>query len=269
MKIQTFIIDAFTDQKFKGNPAGVCLVESVISTEVMQSIASELNLSETAFLMSTNDENTYNIRYFTPTVEVDFCGHASLASAKMILDKKLVNRTEFTTENGLQIKATKEGANIVMDFPLYASQNTNVDQNLLEAFGIENFVEARFCEALDMLLIEVHSKAELEQLNPDFSKAMQVADSIKELVVTVKSEDNQFDFYSRCFCPWIGIDEDPVTGAAHTVLAKFWQEKLGKDAMIAYQLSKRGGYMELEIVDNHTLKVKSKAIIVFEGTIEL
>src|SRR5690606_6307978 len=125
----------------------------------------------------------------------------------------------------------------------------------------------KFNKDLDMLLIEVEDKKTLTGLCPDFRKAKEITGRIKEVVVTTRSKEKEFDFYSRCFCPWIGIDEDPVTGAAHSVLAKYWGDLLGKTEMNAYQLSQRGGFMKLHILDNNTLKVYGEAVIVFEGKI--
>ncbi|MEO9802603.1 MAG: PhzF family phenazine biosynthesis protein [Reichenbachiella sp.] len=270
MKIRTFIVDAFTNKPFQGNPAGVCLLDQAIDPMKMQSIASELNLSETAFLLKTKaSSNHYNIRYFTPTVEVDFCGHATLASSKIVLDKLDLNKVDFTTHSGLRLEASHEYPFIKMIFPLYDTTSYLPNQKLYEAFGIENPVSTRFSEDLDMLIIEVVDKQALQDVNPDFQKAIESSKTIKELVVTAKSEDEGYDFYSRCFCPWIGINEDPVTGASHSVLAKYWSEKLSKKDMSAFQLSKRGGFLNLSIKSETELEVRSCAKIVFEGTLDV
>jgi len=268
MQIKTFIINAFTNQPFSGNPAGVCLLENPIDENTMQAIASELNLSETAFLQQTK-ESVYSIRYFTPTVEIDFCGHATLASAKLTLDKLGAEKVIFITRKGLKIAANQQGPYIKMQFPLYDTVEHQINNKLLEAFGIENPSAYRFCAALDMLIIEVSDKQHLLELSPDYPKALVSTNEIKEVVVTAKSEDPAYDFYSRCFCPWIGINEDPVTGASHSVLAKYWGDQLNKKEMTAYQLSKRGGFLHMKVVDDKTLEVCSNAQIVFEGLMNL
>ena len=271
MKIKTYIIDAFTNEAFKGNPAGVCLLEKEIDVATMQSIASEINLSETAFLVQNKTDDTkFSIRYFTPLVEIVFCGHATLASAKLILHRLKKAQVEFTTHHQLIITATSEEDVIKMDFPLYDTIEYTPSQQLYDAFGIQNPVAVRFAKALDMLIIEVKNKEVLLNIKPDFLKALESSTEIKELVITCQSRNNSiYDFYSRCFCPWIGIDEDPVTGAAHTVLAKYWGDQLNKTEMLAYQASKRGGFMRLKIIGDSKLEVRSSAYIVLEGMLEI
>lgn len=269
MEIKTFIINAFTNKPFSGNPAGVCLIDSKIDEKLMQAIASELNLSETAFLQKRTSDEDYSIRYFTPTVEIDFCGHATLASAKLVLDKLGEKNVEFTTQKELKISANSQDIYIKMQFPLYETIDYKNNKELLDAFGIANASPSRYCKELDMLIIEVNDKQSLLQISPDFQKAIDSSSEIKEVVVTTKSEDQAYDFYSRCFCPWIGINEDPVTGASHSVLAKYWGDKLNKKKMSAYQLSNRGGFLELKILDDETLEVSSNAQIVFEGVLNV
>ncbi len=266
--IQTFIVDSFTDKPFQGNPAGVCLLDETISEVMMQSIASELNLSETVFV--TQIENTsYRLRYFTPTVEVDFCGHATLAASKVIFDTFNHETIDFITYKGLQLDARIENEEIKMSFPLYDTTAYSPSKELLEAFGLVEVVSSKFSKDLDMVVIEVKDKETLLHIKPNFQKAIESSDSIKELVITTKSQDKTYDFYSRCFCPWIGINEDPVTGAAHTVLAKYWGDRLHKKEMTAFQLSKRGGYLKLTIINDVTLEVKSSAKIVLKGKLKI
>jgi len=270
MVIKTFIVNSFTKEPFKGNPAGVCLLDKPIDAEIMQSIATELNLSETAFLLeSKTSSRNFKIRYFTPTVEVDFCGHATLAASKIILDKSHNSNVDFTTHKGLQLSARIESDYIKMIFPLYDTTEFIPNQQLYDAFGIENPVMTRFSKDLNMLIIEVKDKQTLLNIKPNYQKAIKSSDSIKEVVITSKSEDRNYDFYSRCFCPWIGINEDPVTGASHSVLAKYWSYILNKKQMSAFQLSKRGGFLKLKIISNTELEVRSNARIVFEGEMKL
>lgn len=268
MNIKTFIVDSFTNEPFKGNPAGVCLLDSPIKVETMQSIASELNLSETAFLLKT-ENNHFTIRYFTPTVEIDFCGHATLAASKIILDKLNNQTVDFTTYKGLQLNARLDKEYIKMLFPLYETIDYNTNQKLNDAFGIENAISTKFSKDLDMLIIEVKDKQTLLNINPNYQKAIESSETIKEVVITSKSEDKSYDFYSRCFCPWIGINEDPVTGASHSVLAKYWSIILNKKEMSAFQVSNRGGFLKLKIINDTELEVRSNARIVFEGEMKL
>ncbi len=268
MPIQTYIIDAFTDKPFAGNPAGVCLLETAIEVSLMQSIANELHFSETAFLREIG-KNQYAIRYFTPTVEIDFCGHATLASAKLVLDKLGKDSVTFLTMKDLKIEAEYKDGYIKMEFPLYRTEPYAPDKKLYEAFGITEPLAVKFCKELDMLVVEVSDKQTLLNLKPNYQKAIECPQKIKELVVTTKSTDVEYDFYSRCFCPWIGIDEDPVTGAAHCVLATYWGSILDKKEMSAYQLSNRGGFLKLKILGQNTLEVQSNAQIVFEGLMHI
>lgn len=264
--MKTYIIDAFTDQPFSGNPAAVCILESEMSDTTLQAIANEINLSETAFIRQIGDiQNGYSIRYFTPTVEIDFCGHATLAAAKFVQHHLGTTPAQFITKKGLTLRTTSLGQDVELHFPLYNTTQIVPNQDLLEAFDIVNPAAVKFNKDLDMLLIEVEDKKTLTGLCPDFRKAKEITGRIKEVVVTTLSKEKEFDFYSRYFCPWIGIDEDPVTGAAHSVLAKYWGDLLGKTKMNAYQLSKRGGFMKLHILNNNTLRVYGKAVIVFEG----
>lgn len=271
MKIKTYIIDSFTNEAFKGNPAGVCLLERELTVPTMQAIASELNLSETAFLIQHPSEDTkFSIRYFTPTVEIDFCGHATLAAAKLILHRLKKERVIFTTYHQLVITAMSEGETIKMEFPLYDTVEYPPNKKLHDAFGIQKPINSRFSKELSMLIIEVKDEETLLNIQPNFVAAIESTTELKELVVTCSSsKSSEYDFYSRCFCPWIGINEDPVTGSSHAVLAKYWGSKLRKTEMRAYQLSKRGGFMKLKIINDNTLEVSSNAHIMLEGTIEI
>lgn len=268
--MKVFIIDSFTNEAFKGNPAGVCLLESDISIATMQSIASELNLSETAFLkQSQKDETEYTIRYFTPTVEIAFCGHATLAASKLVLHHFKKSEVRFTTFQNLKLSASTVGKNIIMKFPVYNAVNYIPNTKLYESLGINNAVTTQFSKDLEMVLIEVPDKESLQNIKPDFIKMIHSSDILKGVIVTAKSQDKNYDFYSRCFCPWIGIDEDPVTGSSHSVLAKYWSNLLNKTVLSAYQLSKRGGFMKLKIHSETELEVISEAKIIFEGIINL
>ncbi len=268
MKIKTFIVDSFTNTPFKGNPAGVCLLETSIAADIMQSIATELNVSETAFLLQT-ENNHFSIRYFTPTVEIDFCGHATLAASKIILDTLNHETVDFTTHKGLQLHATLEDEYIKMLFPLYETTAYSPNQQLQDAFGLKDIISARFSKELDMVIIEVKDKQTLLNIDPNYQKAIESSDTIKEVVITSRSGDSEYDFYSRCFCPWIGINEDPVTGASHSVLAKYWSDILRKKEMSAFQVSNRGGFLKLKIISDTALEVRSNARIILEGKINL
>lgn len=268
MKIKTFLVDAFTDVPFKGNPAGICMLDTPISEAQMQNIAMEINAAETAFLTPVS-ENHYLIRYFTPTVEIPLCGHATLGSAKLLFETFGLSEVAFTTHFDLSLKAFKVAEGVEMHFPLYGTVPFEPSEQLLNSLGIKNPKTVRFCEPIQKLLIEVEDLETLKSLKPDFNAAMQCPDQLKSVSVTCSSLDHDYDFYSRMFGPWVGIDEDPVTGVAHTMLAKYWSDKLGKTELKAYQASKRGGYLNLKITDEQNLQIRSQAVIVLEGILHI
>lgn len=156
-----------------------------------------------------------------------------------------------------------------MKFPLYDTEAYEPNSELYKALGISSALNARYASALDMLVLEVSDKNAITAINPDYSGLIKSSDHLKELVITAKSDDTEYDFYSRCFCPWIGINEDPVTGASHSVLAKYWSKILNKTEMLAYQSSKRGGYIHLKIINETELEVTSQAHIALEGNIHI
>ena len=268
MKINTYIIDAFTNQPFKGNPAAVCLLDNNIEAELMQLIAYELNLSETAFLIpQEHDKNRFAIRYFSPAIEVPFCGHATLASAKLVLEKLNRENVEFVTNNNLHINIKKIGNEILMKFPLFNTIAHKHNKDLNNALGIDTPLDVRYSEDMGIIIIQISDATLLKELKPDIALLKSTEDSIKAVVVTAKSIDKEYDFYSRCFAPWIGINEDPVTGSSHSILAKYWSDILGKTELTAFQCSKRGGSMKLKITGPSEIEVTSNAMIVFEGSL--
>jgi predicted PhzF superfamily epimerase YddE/YHI9 len=270
MQIKTYIIDSFTNEPFKGNPAGVCLPDEPLHADLMQSIATEINASETAFLVKDISlENTYHIRYFSPTVEIPFCGHASFASAKLLLELNKVDTVNFITGKGLELAAWPAGDNLKMHFPLFQLAPYPVSPLLIAAMGIKQYGATGHVADINMLLIEVPDKQSLLNLSPDFAAMVKADKNLGEVVVTTASSDDNYDFYSRCFCPWIGINEDPVTGASHSVMAAFWQKKTGRTKFKAYQCSKRGGYLNLEILGDNLLEVISDARIVLQGSMNV
>jgi PhzF family phenazine biosynthesis protein len=271
MKIKIYIIDSFTSEPFKGNPAGVCLLEQELPVNTMQAIATELNLSETAFIKQhATDDTKFSIRYFTPTVEINFCGHATLAAAKLILHRLKKEQVIFTTHHQLVITAISEGETIKMEFPLYDTVEYMPNKKLYDAFGIKEPISSRFSKELNMLVIELKDEKTLSNIQPNYINALQSTTELKGLTLTcIATNSTVYDFYSRSFWPWVGINEDPVTGAAHAVLAKYWGNKLHKTEMQAYQLSKRGGAMKLKIKNDRQLEVISNATIVIEGIMEI
>lgn len=266
--IKTYIVDSFTDHAFKGNPAGVCLLENDLLEQEMQAIATELNLSETAFVKP--NESGYSIRYFSPMMEIPLCGHATLASAKVLFDRnptdKMIN---FTTIKGLKLTATKTDEDITMEFPIYKTDSATAPPALLDALGIASILNCEYNQENCILILEVDGTELLRNLKPDFEALRKSHDAINGVSVTAASKDGEFDFHSRYFWPWSGSNEDPVTGATHTFLASYWGTRLNKTKMKSFQSSKRSGFMGLELINETCLLITGKAVVVLEGTLRL
>lgn len=228
--MQFFLIDTFTSKQFSGNPTAVCIQDRPLDYNILLSVARELNLPVTAFLETTTGEpEICSIRYFTVTREIPACGHATLAAAATIADlhpgsKEIV----FRTIEGFVIKAIAGDGLVTLVYPEYELKDDSVSPQLLECLGIKGYKTAGFCSELETLFIELDSPALLRSVQPDFQKMLGSSNSMKEVVITSVSDDRQYDFLLRSFCPWIGIDEDPVTGSVHSVLAGFWAHKLKK-----------------------------------------
>lgn len=238
MTLPIYVVDAFTDQAFKGNPAAVCLTPKPLDDVLMQRIAQELNLSETAFLFPYDDG--YSLRWFTPNTEVELCGHATLASSHLLWELGELPHNEqanFYTKSGL-LSAVKEDTWIQLDFPAEPEAESPYPEELLDAFSIEPLYVGR--NRFDYL-IEVESEEVLKNLDPDFTILRKIP--ARGFILTSRSDE--FDFVSRCFFPGIGVNEDPVTGSAHCCLAPYWSTKLNRTELVAYQASSRGGILKL------------------------
>ncbi len=260
-------MDSFTKESFKGNPAGVCFVEGNISDDKMLSIAQELNLSETAFIKKTEKENIFSIRYFSPIMEIPLCGHATLASAKIIFNQKQLSEINFVTEAGINLKVGKEDDNIIMEFPIYNLEESSVSDETLNALKLENIIYCGYCSELKILMLEISDTQILAELKPDFHALKKSQKSINGISISSRSNNDGYDFHSRFFWPWSGGEEDPVTGGTHTFLSKYWMKKLGKKKMKSFQSSKRTGQMDLEIINENKVLIKSQAVIILEGNI--
>jgi PhzF family phenazine biosynthesis protein len=267
-RMRTFIVDSFTDTPFKGNPAGVCISGSPLGDERMLQIAQELNLSETAFLSPQESANGFRVRYFSPKMEIPLCGHATLASAKVIFSIRKLNEVHFINIQDLDLFAKQSNGQIVMEFPVYETRPADAPRALLAALGIRAIKNSVYNEETKILLLEIGNPEELANLDPDFAALLRSHNSINGVLVTAPSEGNGYDFHSRYFWPWSGTNEDPVTGGTHTFLAKYWASRLGKTRMKSFQSSKRTGFMEVELVADK-LRIQGQAIIVFEGRLTI
>jgi len=267
-RMRTFIVDAFTDTAFRGNPAGVCLVDSRLSDERMLQIAQELNLSETAFLSPLESGGVFLIRYFSPKMEIPLCGHATLASAKVIFSLHNLSEVHFINIQSLDLSAKELDGQIVMEFPVYETRPSDAPPALLAALGVKGIKNSVYNEETKILLLEIADAEELVGLDPDFVALQRSHNSINGVLVTAPARTDGYDFHSRYFWPWSGTNEDPVTGGTHTFLAKYWSSRLGKTRMRSFQASKRTGFMDVELVDDK-LRIRSQAVIVFEGRLAI
>jgi PhzF family phenazine biosynthesis protein len=249
-------VDAFREDPFLGNPAGVCLPAAPESDERMQAIAREMNLSETAFVTELPG-GEFNLRWFTPKAEVKLCGHATLATAHVLWQQKILKPgtpARFQTLSGL-LTAQQNGDEITLDFPAKPAAPAEAPPGLLDAFGFEAVFVSR--SAFDYL-VQVEPAATLRNLQPDFVRLAQLP--VRGIIVTSPSDDSRFDFLSRFFAPAVGVDEDPVTGSAHCTLAPYWASKLGKTHFLACQVSPRGGVLRLELKGDRVL-MSGKAVV--------
>jgi len=259
MTIPVYQADAFTPKVFKGNPAAICPLELWLPDEVMQKIAMENNLAETAFVVPYED--AYQIRWFTPTVEVALCGHATLAAAHIFMNhlgfKGDVIR--FFSKSGWLAVTAEEDGKLTLDFPADPAQPADIPEGLFEALGLQpsNIFKGKFD-----YLVEVRNEDEVMALKPDF-KALSAIPS-RGVLVTAKGTN--YDFVSRCFFPQSGIDEDPVTGSAHCLLTTYWNQKTGKDYFHALQASPRSGEMICRLKGDRVL-MTGHAVTVMIGEI--
>jgi len=259
MKLNMYQIDAFASQPFEGNPAAVCPLETWLPDETMQAIASENNLSETVFFVP--QDVGFSIRWFTPTVEVKLCGHATLAAAYVLFYELGYKKEDivFSSRSG-DLSVKRVGQWLELDFPLQTPVACPVPQAITDAFGIEPQV---CLKAEDYLVIFEHANDVL-QAEPDLPCLKQL--DLRGVIITAKSDS--YDFVTRFFAPNYGIDEDPVTGSAFTQLIPYWSEQLGKSKLSAKQVSKRGGEVLCELTGQR-VKISGKAVKYLEGTIDL
>lgn len=259
MGITVIQVDAFTDQPFAGNPAAVCVTPAPLDDDLMGAIAAEMNLSETAFLCPI--EGGYSLRWFTPAVEVDLCGHATLASAHVLWSEGHLGKGEtarFNTKSGWLSARQKEDGWIEMDFPSQPVRTTHVMPQLVKSLCCQGNIRSVTTSEINYL-VEVHSEEALRAMTPDFDEMRKLP--VQGVIVTATADSEGYDFVSRYFGPSVGINEDPVTGSAHTSLAPYWQEKLEKSVMMAQQVSSRGGVIRVECKSSKTDEAAARVLI--------
>lgn len=252
-------VDAFSAKPFAGNPAAVCVLAHAADKKWMQNVAREMNLSETAFLHRSGD--AWNLRWFTPSVEVDLCGHATLASAHVLWEDghlPAATQARFDTRSG-RLTADRRGEWIEMDFPAQTTTPADPPDALLKALGVTpKYVGKNRTD----YLVEIETEAELRGLSPDFTRLRSLP--IRGVMVTAKASSPGFDFVSRFFAPGAGVDEDPVTGSAHCALAPYWSAQLGKTSLLGFQASARGGVVAVRVAADRVI-LGGQAVTVLRG----
>jgi PhzF family phenazine biosynthesis protein len=267
LEIPILHIDAFTSEHFKGNPAAVCLLDEPRPAEWMQNVAAEMNLSETAFVVPRHDGG-FDLRWFTPKIEVPLCGHATLASSHALWETGRLAQDEearFHTLSGWLI-ARRDGDRIEMDFPALLANRAELPKAVEEALDIKPLavVSNRRKDGSDgNFLVELESESTVRDVKPDFEKLRR---AVNLGVIITACGDSKYDFVSRYFACYAGINEDPVTGAAHCMLAPYWAAKLGKDVMSAYQASARGGEVGVKFNDDRVV-LGGDAVTVLRGSL--
>jgi PhzF family phenazine biosynthesis protein len=257
-----FGVDAFTSVPFKGNPAAVCLLEKPAVASWMQRVAAEMNLSETAFLVPQAGHAHWSLRWFTPAVEVYLCGHATLASAHVLWESGRVPLTEpavFRTRVSGDLSCRRDDDWIAMDFPARPAHETSPPPGLIEALGMApSWVGRTDCD----YLVELPSASDVRELDPDHARLAKLP--VRGVMVTAAGDGDGYDFISRFFAPGSGVREDPVTGSAHCSLAPFWAARFGRNELLAWQASLRGGEVRVRVA-NERVELRGQAVTVWEG----
>ncbi|MCA9987560.1 MAG: PhzF family phenazine biosynthesis protein [Anaerolineales bacterium] len=259
MSFMLFQVDAFTTVPFAGNPAAVCLLTEARPDSWLQQVAAEMNLSETAFVMPAADG--FALRWFTPAAEVDLCGHATLATAHILWETGLLGPSEparFQTRSGL-LTAERRGELIELDFPVLATTPAEAPPELLAILGVSPRYVGKFGARY---LLELDDEAAVRALQPDFGALRTLPE--RGVVVTSATPDADYDFVSRYFAPWVGVNEDPVTGSVHCALLPFWAERLGRTELRAFQASARGGLLHLRLAGDRA-RLGGQAVTVLQG----
>ena len=258
-KVSVLQIDAFAGEPFTGNPAAVCLPDTEPPADWMQRVAAEMNLSETAFTWPSGDG--FGLRWFTPVDEVDLCGHATLATAHALWEtRRLANDKPaiFKTRSGT-LTARQTGQLIEMNFPAEPATECGPPDDLARPLGSEIL----WCGQNRMdILVQIANEQAVRNLAPDLDRLARLG--TRGVIVTAISENGQVDFVSRFFCPSLGIDEDPVTGSAHCCLAPFWAERLGRDELVGFQASRRGGFVKCTLAGDRVL-LGGQAVTILSG----
>lgn len=260
MKIPIYQVDAFTDKLFGGNPAAVCPLDKWLDDKTMQNIAFENNFAETAFFVK--NKNRFHIRWFTPKAEVDLCGHATLATSHVIFNYLKYKKDEIVLDSKSgELRVKKENDFLYLNFPTDTPSRTVLPDAIKSGIGLAPI--ETYIGKTDYLLV-YYNKEQIEDINPDFKKLKE--SDARGIIVTAPGTDS--DFVSRFFAPAVGIDEDPVTGSAHTTLIPYWSNRLNKKEMTAYQISLRRGFLKCRFLGDR-VEIGGKAVLFLKGEIEI
>lgn len=264
MAINYYLLDCFTNVKFKGNPTPVCLLETTLSAQMMLLLAQEFNAPVTAFVEPKSKNNAYPIRYFTSTGEIPACGHATLGASFILFNTTKSNQIIFETVEKIKLLTRQDKDLTFVEYPKFESVACTIPLAVETALGLKTSITHFFCNELESLFIELKSENEVRQLSPDFKLLRESSDNIKEVVIMSKAENQNYDFVLRSFCPWIGINEDPVTGSIHSVLGPYWQNRLNKTELTVFQASERSGLLFIN-VHQGTVEIGGHNRIIIEG----
>jgi predicted PhzF superfamily epimerase YddE/YHI9 len=259
MAFPLYIVDAFSSSPFGGNPAGVCILPAAQDPEWMQSVAAELNVSETAFVYPAN--GAFHLRWFAPAAEVALCGHATVATSHILWSTGILKEgqdAEYDTLSG-RLTATKEGSWVNLNFPSLVAEEMPAPDGLLEAVGVSALFVGR--SRFDVL-IEVESEDQVRGAKPDFAQLIKAP--VRGTILTARSNSSEFDFVSRFFCPTVGVNEDPATGSSHCTLSPYWSAKLGRTNLTGRQLSRRGGVVKTTLLGSR-VQLSGQAVTVMAG----
>ena len=263
MKLRYFVADAFTDAVFGGNPAGVCALEGPLDAALMQRIAAENNLSETAFVYPAETPGDYNLRWFTPNSEIDLCGHATLGTSFIVANFVTpgIETMRFSTMSGI-LTVQREGELFTMDFPNRMPTPVDVTPEMTAVMGA---APQQALLSRDLVLV-YENRQQVADLKPDLNAMQQLPDGLG--VIATAPGDGEADFVCRCFYPKLNVPEDPVTGSAHSNLIPLWAEKLGKTEMISHQISARGGVLRCRLAGER-VRISGKAALYLQGEINV
>jgi PhzF family phenazine biosynthesis protein len=259
-------VDAFTERPFTGNPAAVLTLEEMPSDEWMASVAREMNLSDTAFVIRTEEPDAdFRLRWFTPTVEVDLCGHATLASAHCLFEDGAGGPIRFATRSGVLTVDRRADGSLAMDFPVWACTEVDARSAVSDALGAP--VDWTGMTANGAFLLALMSdESSVRALSPDLAAVSTLESSVGLIPTALADPGREYDFVSRVFAPKAGLPEDPVTGSAHTVLAPYWAGRLGRASLVGFQVSPRSGLVGVEL-NGDRVTITGRAVTVFDGTL--